>query len=77
MQISLKAARVNANYTQREVADKIGVNRTSVWKWETGRTRISGDDLIKLCKLYGISVDDIFLPTKSAISWYLIREERE
>lgn len=66
MQISLKAARVNARFTQREIADKIGVARTTVWKWETGKAKISGRDLIRLCRLYHVSVDDIFLPTESA-----------
>lgn len=35
-QISLKAARVNAGLTRREMADCIGVNQATIFNWERG-----------------------------------------
>lgn len=66
MQISLKAARVNANLKQSEVAEEIGVNVTTIIKWEQGKTAPKSDQLKKLCVLYGCSMDDIFLNCKYA-----------
>ncbi|MEK3936703.1 helix-turn-helix transcriptional regulator [Sporosarcina sp. FSL W7-1349] len=34
MQLSLEALRVNANMTQQDVADRLGVSRSTVIKWE-------------------------------------------
>lgn len=40
LKISLKAARINANLTQQEVADKIKVSKHTIINWEKGKTRI-------------------------------------
>ncbi len=62
MKVSLKAARINANLQQDQVANKIGVDRTTIGKWENGKSAPSAPQFIRLCGLYGVSVDDIFLP---------------
>lgn len=36
MAITLRAARVNAGYTQMEAANKIGVSKESISNWERG-----------------------------------------
>ena len=46
-------------YSQEEVAEKIGVSRQAVAKWESGET---APDLINcdaLAELYNVSVDDL------------------
>lgn len=48
----LSACRVNAGYTQREVAEIIGVNEKSVIDWEAGRTTPRMDKAQKLSELY-------------------------
>lgn len=65
MQISLKAARVNAGLTQLQVAKKIKKNKQTIVNWETGKTTIDAGNFTALCLLYGASEDDIFLPIKS------------
>lgn len=52
MNITLKAARVNAGLDQSDVARKLGVNIATVSSWETGKTRPSLENFRKLCKLY-------------------------
>lgn len=61
--ISLKAARVNKGLTQDEVAKTIKVNRGTLIRWENGKSYPDGLKLIELCRLYGISIDNIYLPS--------------
>ena len=67
MQISLKAARVNAEMSQREAAERIGVDVSTVLKWEKGKTSPKAVQLQKLCEVYGVdNVDSLFLQQKSS-----------
>lgn len=66
MKISLKAARVNANLTQSEVAKKLRKNKQTIVNWENGKTSMDAANFAALCKLYNIGEDYIFLPTKLA-----------
>lgn len=67
MKISLKAARVNAEMTQREAAKKINISRDSLLAWENGKTVPQFTYVKALCDLYGVSVDDIFLGKRSTL----------
>lgn len=64
MKVSLKAARVNAEMKQSEVAEKLGVNVDRIKYLETreGSARITYETLLTLCSLYKCTPDDIFLP---------------
>lgn len=66
MKISLKAARINAQMKQVDAAKQIGVSRAALISWETGKTSPKIENVIKLCQLYGVSTEDIFLPSKFA-----------
>lgn len=60
--ISLKAARVNASMTQAEVATRLHKSKQTIVNWESGKTKVSAADLVKLCDIYKISPDFISLP---------------
>lgn len=60
--ISLRAARVNSNLSQKEVAKQMNVDRTTISKWEKGITSPSAPQFIQLCRLYNTPMDSIFLP---------------
>lgn len=45
--------------TQEELADRVGVSRQAVSKWENGETYPETEKLIELCNLFGVSSDDI------------------
>lgn len=64
-QISLSAARVNAELTQAEVADKMGVTKRTIINWEKGVIKPNAASLNMLSSIYRIPVDYIFLPEKS------------
>lgn len=66
VQISLKAARVNAELKQCEAAAKIGVSTATIIRWEAGKTAPDSDKLQKLCEVYGVPIDSIFLNKKYA-----------
>lgn len=62
LRISLTAARVNANLTQLELAELLGVHRTTVHNWENGKTSPDSSQLRKIGELSHIPTDYIFLP---------------
>ena len=41
--ISLKAARVNCDLTQKAVAKEIGISEATIIRWEKGRTAPDAD----------------------------------
>ena len=59
MQITLKAARVNAGLTQAQVEKETGYARSTLTSWESGKTFPRADVLEVLCKLYDIPVGNI------------------
>lgn len=64
LQISLAAARVNAELTQDDVARKMGISKQTIINWEKGRVIPKIPELEMLSRLYNISKDNIFLPEK-------------
>ena len=60
--ITLKAARVNAELTLDEVAERIGKSKQSIENWENGKTPIKYSDLLKLSEIYEMPVEYIRMP---------------
>lgn len=58
--LKLRKAR---QWSQEELADKIGVTRQAVSRWESGSAKPDAEKIIALCDLFGVSAD------------YLLREE--
>lgn len=65
LQISLAAARVNAEMTQEEVAQKLQVSKQTIINWEKGRTIPGVPEIEMLARIYGIPQENIFLPCYS------------
>jgi transcriptional regulator with XRE-family HTH domain len=53
----LRKARESKGLSQRALAEKIGAYQTKYQNWEAGMNEPSYDDLVKLCKVLGVSVD--------------------
>ena len=69
VKISLRAARVNAGLSQKEVAISLGISNKTLSNWENGDTFPSAQNIERLCELYKLSYDEInFLPKKFAQS---------
>lgn len=65
IRISLAAARVNAKLTQDEVAKRMKIGKRTIINWEKGIVMPSFADINLLSDIYGIPIDNIFLPEKS------------
>lgn len=66
VKISLRAARINAGYSQKEAALRIGVSNKTLGNWENGITFPPADRISAICELYGVSYDNLnFLPNGS------------
>lgn len=64
IKISLSAARVNAGFTQKEAAEKLGIGNKTLGNWENYLSFPGADMIPKICELYGLPYDCInFLPT--------------
>jgi len=61
LQLSLSALRVNKGMTQQDVADRLGVSRQTVAKWENGES-VSELVIYALAYLYGVEIDVIRVP---------------
>jgi transcriptional regulator with XRE-family HTH domain len=59
MQTKFREYREAARMRQDEVADKIGVDRSAVAKWETGRALPRADKLLGLSRLYNCTTDQL------------------
>ena len=62
IQISLAAARVNANLSQKNAAKMLGITRQTLMNWENGKVKPKIMQINALAELYGIPVEYIFLP---------------
>ena len=63
-QISLRAARVNANLTQDDVAKRMGKTRQTVVNWENGKYIPGIPELEMLSKTYNIPVAAVAIPAE-------------
>lgn len=58
----LQFLRKSHNYTQEDLAGKLGISRQAVSKWETGITIPNLEILLRISKLYHITINDILEP---------------
>jgi putative transcriptional regulator len=66
MQITLKAARMNKQLTQRDAAAKIGVTSDTIGNWERGKSFPDAMQIKRIEEVYKVRYDDlIFLPNKT------------
>ena len=55
----LQELRKENHLSQEELADKLGMSRQAVSKWECGEASPDTDNLIELSKIYNISLDEL------------------
>ena len=56
---ALNEQRIRCHMTQEFVAERLGVSRQGVSKWENGTSDPSTSNLLALAKLYGVSAEDL------------------
>ena len=60
--VTLRAARVNAELSLDEAAERIGKSKQSIVNWESGKTPIKYSDLLKLSEIYEMPIEYIRVP---------------
>lgn len=61
IKITLKAARVNAGLTQKQLANLMGISESTMIKWEKSNGKdMKLADFRKLCKILEVNPNDIF-----------------
>lgn len=59
----IKDLREDSDYTQQDVADKIGITQRKYSYIETGTQPLTDEILVALSNLYNVSIDYILLQT--------------
>ena len=65
LQITLKAARVNAGYTIEEISKITGKAKDTIMKYERDSSAIPRNYMFHLLLLYGVTHDHIFFGNES------------
>ena len=55
----IAACRKQKNLTQLQLAEKLNITDRAVSKWETGKAMPDASTMLELCKVLGISVNDL------------------
>ena len=63
----IKALRRQKQLTQEDLAMMVGVSRTTIYQWESGKYYPEGQNLIKLAQVLGVTVDSL-LPKAPELS---------
>ena len=56
---NLKNLRKIKNLSQEKLAEKVGVSRQSISKWECGEAYPEMDNILKLCKIFNCKLNDL------------------
>ena len=56
---NFKKARINVGLTQKQVADALGFDRTTIAQYERGFSEPQFKNIPKICKILKISLDDL------------------
>lgn len=58
--INLRFLRKKQEYTQQEIADRLGINRTTYTKWETGASEPGLKNIERLSNLLDVDYNTLF-----------------
>lgn len=64
MQKKLIKLRKNANITQEQMAEMIGISKSAYWRKETGRKDFNETEMFDLRNIFRLPMEQIFLPKK-------------
>ena len=64
MAISMKAARVDAGFTQKDAAKALNISKNTLARYETGKAIPKVDLAKRIATLYSFSVDEIIFFSK-------------
>lgn len=71
----LATMRREQGYSQEELAERLGLSRQAVSKWERAESSPDTGNLIALAKLYGVSIDDLLCIDDDVVDDILFEEK--
>lgn len=63
----IKTERQAAEWTQEQLADKIFVSKRTISNWETGRTVPDFESVLRLAKVFHVSLDDLLFENSAVV----------
>lgn len=63
--VTIAGARVSCGYTQRELAEKMGITRETVQAWEAKKRTMRTPYIKLFCAITGFTEDELIIPTKT------------
>lgn len=66
--IKLNQLRKLSGMTQEQFAEKLNVSRQTISKWETGNTSPDLESIVRVCKIFHVSLDDLFPRATSQVA---------
>lgn len=66
LSVRIKGLRKEAGLSQEQLANKLGVSRQAVTKWETGLGLPDLDNLVRLSELFGVTTDSLLKADESS-----------
>lgn len=61
-ELTMKQARMLRNFSREYVAKELGVNSSTILSWETNKTLPNVQQFRRMCNLYGVDSNAIFVP---------------
>lgn len=52
--------RKKSGFTQKQLAEKLGVKNTAVSNWESGNNSIDIETLFSACEIFGVTLNDMY-----------------
>ena len=59
----LRCFREKMGWTQRDLAEKVGLSETTIWNYENGRREPRLQDLKKFAEVFNCTIDELINPT--------------
>ena len=56
----IQQLRQRRNLTREGLADELGIHRQTVWRWETGQTQVEANDVPRIAKALGVTVNALY-----------------
>ena len=74
---AIKAFRTKAGFSQAELAEIVHVSRNTVVKWENDGYKPDHDTIIELCRILGMSLDELYGIATTSVTQQELRMLRE
>lgn len=71
----IKIERQTAEWTQEQLADRIFVSKRTISNWETGKTVPDIESVLRLAKIFKLSLDDLLVEDSAIVKEIKRKEE--